>query len=316
MNSDNQNIKIEIKNYIGIITLDRQDALNALSAQMIFDLKTIINSWQDNDNIKIIVLNSTNPRAFCAGGDLKNLYQLAIKNNDDPSKMFFGSEYELDTNIFSSKKPIIALTHGITMGGGVGLSTNAQFCVAAPDLCWAMPETSIGFFPDAGASYFLSRVKNNLGFYIGLSGCKLNAIEALYCGLTNYVIEKKDFAKIIDNLTTDPDQDINNLLTKYTVENIQDLNLPNNIKQYENIDIKKFKQKLSHLSPTSLAVTEKLITMGQNLSFKECIELETKVAAQFLQMPDFYEGIRAKMIDKDNNPKWTENKIAEFACLN
>ena len=228
--------------------------------------------------------------------------------------------------------PIIAFAHGITMGGGVGISTNAKFTVADPSLCWAMPETSIGFFPDAGASYFLSRVPNSLGLFIGLVGYRLNAAEALYCGLVDYVIEKKYFDEIIEKLADSDGENIGEILSEIPrPENNLDPRLRgddgkkisqyftphdngikyilNNLKNSTDPWAQETYQELLKKSPTSLAVTYETITRGKDLSFDKCIEMEIKVAGHFLESYDFYEGIRSLMIDKDKNPKWDPDDI-------
>jgi enoyl-CoA hydratase/carnithine racemase len=336
---DNSEVLITSSGPLAIITLNRPKALNALSHQMIKIIYNNLLIWQNDDNIKAVVIRSNNERAFCAGGDIKSLFTHG-RTNPLVCMEFFKDEYKLNTLIYDYNKPYISLLQGITMGGGLGISIHGSRRIAASNLVLAMPETGIGFFPDIGASYFLSRCKNYTGIYLGLTGAKINAIDAKYLDLVTDIITAQDyshaFGQIINLLQHSPLQPLD--LTKFSdnsIDNpshIQNLNIENinNYFKYNTVaeiflNLEKdqnnnpwAKETLSLLklkSPTSLILTFELLKRGAECSFEQCMQLEYGLAYGFLQHNDLYEGIRAVLVDKDNKPNWDKldiNNISNF----
>ncbi|MBP9721880.1 MAG: enoyl-CoA hydratase/isomerase family protein [Gammaproteobacteria bacterium] len=329
-------------NNIGIINLNRPKALNALNHTMILAMYNILLQWQNDPNVLAVLIRGNCERAFCSGGDIRSLY-LNGRTTPLDCMQFFQDEYNLNTLIKNYTKPYIALLHGITMGGGIGVSIHGSHKVAATNLVFAMPETGIGFFPDVGGSYFLSRCPDYTGIYLGLTGNKINCFEAKSINLIDNIISDQDYNKIFDKIITELanfDFDINNNIYKQITSIINNhcntteesnnqainnnLNIIKNTFKYNTLTeiitaLEKyssnsdFAQKtleiLKQKSPTSLVLTLELLNRGKNLDFKNCMKMEYGLAYGFLQHNDLYEGIRAAIIDKDNNPKWDKVDI-------
>ncbi len=354
MNDTQQDVIISTKtgekSTIGLITLNRPSALNALNLPMIKSITAALVEWGKNPNIAAVVIQGASEKAFCAGGDIKSLY-LHGKENPDECMSFFYHEYRLNNLIKNYSKPYIALLHGITMGGGIGVSVHGSHKVAAHNLVFAMPESSIGFFTDVGASYFLSRCKDYTGIYMALTGNKISCLDAAYIELVNHVLKDSNytntFSKIIDEILNtkfkinnliENSNTISNILVKYSMDINYNGEFKNNL--INNLDFIKnnFNQNsisaiynkliqdkselanktietLNSKSPTSLLVNFELIKRGFELDFSACMKMEYAVAYGFLTHNDFYEGVRAVIIDKDNKPKWANidiNKDHDF----
>jgi enoyl-CoA hydratase len=184
---------------LGLITLNRPQALNALSHEMIIKMYQQLIHWKEDAEVKAIVIQGAGEKAFCAGGDIRKVYD--AKNDEALTmKQFFWDEYRLNSLIHHYSKPYIALLNGITMGGGVGVSLHGSHRVATEKFLFAMPETGIGFFPDIGGSYFLSRCKGRMGIYLGLTGARIKAADALYLNIANHFVGAEKLAELISVL--------------------------------------------------------------------------------------------------------------------
>lgn len=187
------------KSNIGLITLNRPKVLNALNFNMIECITAALLEWQNDDSISAVVIRGTGDKAFCAGGDIKSLYTNG-QQNPEHCMQFFYHEYRLNTLIKNYTKPYIALMHGVTMGGGIGVSVHGKHRVSAHNLMFAMPESSIGFFTDIGGSYFLSRCRDNTGLYLALTGEKINCIDAKYINLVDHILESDNYSDSFDQI--------------------------------------------------------------------------------------------------------------------
>lgn len=185
--------------HIGIITLDRPEALNALSFPMIKAFYKQLNAWKKDNSIHAVVLKALSDRVFCAGGDIRWLYE-AGRHQDPLVDDFFWHEYRLNLSISTFGKPYISLLNGMTMGGGVGIGMHGSHPVATERFVFAMPETAIGLFPDVGASYLLSRLPSSLGMYLALTGKRISAADSFHLGLVKYVVPEKSCEDILSNL--------------------------------------------------------------------------------------------------------------------
>lgn len=318
---------------VGLITLNRPKALNALSHEMIKQLDLHLKKWKNDPAIHAVIIKSNAEKAFCAGGDISALYQEVQEHQRSPL-IFFHDEYRLNHLIFHYPKPYIALLHGITMGGGVGISIHAQHRVASETLRFAMPETAIGFFPDIGGSYFLSHLKNEMGTYLGLTGERLNDVDAKVVGLIDYCVQQNSFSQIIDkisqtDLSHDPHQKITTILSEFHTLSgssllephkpvIEKCFRPNTVEKIiqqldgtNNDFAQKTLQQLQTKSPTSLKVTLQQLRKGAAYNLDQALKMEYRLVQHFLQEHDFFEGIRAVVIDKDNRPKWEPDTLDE-----
>lgn len=323
------------KNNIGVITLNRPQALNALNLPMIQGLNKRLQEWEKNPAIKVIILQSASSKAFCAGGDVRLLYTEG-KNNKKEVLSFFQQEYTLNLYLNNYSKPILAYLNGLTMGGGVGISCHTVFPLATENLTFAMPETAIGLFPDVGGSYVLNRCKGEIGTYLGLTGLPINAADTLYAGIIKYAVASDRLAELTDILlqysfSANSYQDIDSILRTFhtpllpaPIVELQPLidqcfaydrveQIIDALTKIEHPWGKETLQTLLTRSPTSLKVTLKLLRLTKNLSLAECLALDFRLINQFLEGHDMFEGIRAKLIDKDNNPQWQPADLAEVS---
>ena len=301
---------------LGKIILNRPKALNALTHDMFMQLREQLELWERDPAIKAVIIRSNSEKAFCAGGDIRAIYENKHLGADELVR-YFDLEYDTNRYIHHYPKPYIAMVHGITMGGGVGISLNGRYTIAADNLRWAMPETLIGFFPDVGASYYLSRLQS-IGNYLALTGNSINASDALNLNLVKRVVAFDQFDVIEKKLTEDNVEAVLNELVNVSVTpslNIADINQHFGFSTAEEICASLEKsntdwasstlQLLLQRSPTSLKVTLAQFHRAKNKSFNEVIDIDLKIAHHMLKNPDFYEGIRAAVIDKDKNPHWS-----------
>lgn len=317
--------------HLGVITLNRPQALNALTLPMVSAMYAQLMTWREDCSIQAVVIRSAGGKAFCAGGDVRWLYETGQQRSPEQLR-FFKEEYRLNQLIHDYPKPYIALMDGITMGGGVGVSLHGSHPVASHAFVFAMPETSIGFFPDIGASFLLSRCPGKMGVYLGLTGNRLNAQEALAVGLVKYLIPSTAFEGIIDaflqaDLSINPDDAVSSCLSRFAepvnFKSIADLqtnvdtcfsysdiaSILNALAQVEDVWHQKILHTLLQLSPLSLCVTLAQLSRAANMSFDECIQMDYCLVQHFMSAHDFYEGVRALLIDKDKSPKWSPNDL-------
>lgn len=318
---------------LGIIILNRPDALNALTTAMIMSITSQLVAWANASHIKAVIIGGAGERAFCAGGDIRTLYEKG-RDHLSQAESFFWHEYRLNQLIYYYPKPFIALLHGIVMGGGAGVSVHGSHRIAAENLLFAMPETGIGFFPDIGATHFLPRCRDNIGYYLGLTGQKINAADALFAGLIDQIVPQQQFEPLIaalaENLQPHTDSDkINTIIAAFATNKLTSdlMTHATYIKQhFADIDMKKIMaslakdkkewcqqtlQTLSSKCPTSLLVTLAALHRGVQQDINACLKMEYQIAAHFLRHHDFYEGVRAAIIDKDRNPRWQPSNLEE-----
>ncbi len=320
---------------LGLITLNRPKVLNALNHTMFLAINNQLLEWEAADQIKAVIIRAVEGRAFCAGGDIRAAYEK--KMSSDPSlPYFFRDEYQMNLTIQNYRKPYIAFMDGITMGGGAGISINGSHRVATERLVFAMPETGIGFYPDVGATYFLSRLPYKIGFYLGLTGVRINYQDCATFGLVQHVVGQDVLAELIHaladaELEQQPKAEVTAVIEKFsqayapselidykavikkcfsgkTVEEIfSALEAENNVWCQQTLTTLKTK------SPTSLKVTLKALQEGEQLSFKECMRMEYRLTSHFTEEPDFFEGIRAAIIDKDQHPQWQPDSLQKVS---
>ncbi|KAK6039565.1 enoyl-CoA hydratase/isomerase family protein, partial [Cooperia oncophora] len=278
-------------------------------------------------------------KAFCAGGDVLAVIKSAKEAKEGGKctvhKDFFREEYQLNHLIGNLSKTFVALIDGIVMGGGCGLSVNGRYRVATERTMLAMPETALGLFPDVGGSYFLSRLKNNLGLYLALSGYRLHGADAYHAGLaTHYVPSAKlaDLQGKLLSLKTVTDKSVDATIREFEPSDIPAFTLEEHLptisktfsaRSVEEIfanlkkDGSEWSQKqlktLSKMSPTSMKVTFKQLEHGAKMSFSKVFTMEYRLTQRSLEDHDFYEGCRAILIDKDRNPKWKPATLEEVS---
>lgn len=345
-----QEINCENGNKIAVATINSPRSLNALSGEMIDLLYPKLKAWQTQTDIVAIFLQGEGDKAFCAGGDIVNLYQEMKtseldKNSDGYSpyiEEYFTKEYQLDYLIHTFTKPFIVWGNGIVMGGGLGMMVGGSHRVVTENSRIAMPEISIGLYPDVGGSHFLNRMPDNCGLFLGLTGASINAADAKYCNLADYFVVNDNKQKFIEQLTKldlqesidQNNENISNLLTSFEQESksyIPDSKLNQHkalIKQVTSFDnlkdiinsiliaecedkwFERAQKSLKHGSVLSASLAYHQIQVGESLSLADCFRMELTLSVKSGQFGEFREGIRALLIDKDNDPKWHFDSIA------
>ncbi|XP_055587179.1 3-hydroxyisobutyryl-CoA hydrolase, mitochondrial isoform X1 [Uranotaenia lowii] len=303
----------------GLITLNRPKALNAINLDMVRQISAAMKGWRDTKNL--VIIKGAGEKSFCAGGDVR-----AVTENGptESSKAFFREEYRLNELISSYRPEYVALIDGITMGGGVGLSVHGKYRVATERTMFAMPETAIGLFPDVGGSFFLPRLQGKLGLYLGLTGFRLKGKDVLKAGVATHYVDSKDIEALQQALfATNNSTEVANVLEKFNVKDNSEFVLAKHLKQInecfsgETIEAiisnlnkdgsdwaKSTLNTLSKMSPTSLKVTKKQLEIGATLNLRSCLKMEFRMAVHSVTDSDFKEGVRAMLVDRDNNPKW------------
>jgi len=203
---DDADVLFEMRGAVGLITLNRPSALNALTRDMCLRMSEQLRQWARDEKISLVVVRGAGDRAFCAGGDIKALYESG-KAGTRYVTDFYADEYRLNTLIKEYSKPYVALIDGITMGGGVGVSVHGSHRVAGDKTVFAMPETGIGLFPDVGGSYFLPRLPGALGMYLALTGARLKTADALYAGIATHYVPSVRHHALLDGLSNSGDID-------------------------------------------------------------------------------------------------------------
>jgi len=324
--------------HLGVITLNRPTVLNSLNHAMVNAMYAQLLAWEHADHIKAVVIRAAEGRAFCAGGDLRLTYD-RMKARDPVMTSFFYDEYQLNRKIFHYPKPYIALLDGITMGGGVGISIHGSHRVATDRLLFAMPETGIGFFPDVGGTYFLPRLSNRLGYYLGLTGARISSDECVHLGIAHHKISQEALPQLLNDLaqtsfTDDSRAAVSTIIEKYRVpvkssplmDQQQMINhcfsantmeeIMYALQQCENSICKEAVVAINKKSPTSLKISLRAMQAGSKSDFDTCMRQEYRLVSRFLLGHDFAEGIRAVIIDKDQMPKWNPSSIEDVTNAN
>ncbi|WP_017904695.1 enoyl-CoA hydratase/isomerase family protein [Pseudomonas asplenii] len=321
----------QVRNHIGHLTLNRPAGLNALTLDMIRQLQGHLDAWAEDPQIHAVTLRGAGDRAFCAGGDIRSLYD-SYKRGDRLHEDFFVEEYALDLCLHRYRKPVLALMDGFVLGGGMGLVQGADLRVVTERSRLGMPEVGIGYFPDVGGSYFLPRIPGEIGLYLGVSGEQIRAADALYCGLADWYLHSDKLALLDQRLDQmewheTPLKDLQNLLAKLAVQTLPDAPLdklrpaidhffalpdvPSIIEQLRAVtvaDSHEWAQDVASLletrSPLAMSVTLEMLRRGRHLSLEACFAMELHLDRQWFEHGDLMEGVRALLIDKDRTPRW------------
>lgn len=285
-------VMVEQRGALGLVTLNRPEALNAIDLEMVRAIQAALHRLADNPTVKSVALVSASPKAFCAGGDVR----AAVKASIEKGAEFFRAEYILNHDIATYPKLLVAVVDGLAMGGGLGLSVHARHCLVTENAQMAMPEMAIGLFPDVGAGAFLNRHSLELGLYLALTGARLDAADALYAGLANGYLLSVHIPDLLHAL--ERGQDFSSLLEQPAEESrlkMQDLTLD--------------PERLTG-SPTSIKITIKHLTDSRGQDLKTVLKNEYRLACACLRGHDFHEGVRAMLIDKDRQPQWQPATLA------
>jgi enoyl-CoA hydratase/carnithine racemase len=327
----------EVRNQIGHLTLNRPAGLNALTLDMVRSLRQHLDLWAEDPQVRAVVLRGEGPKGFCAGGDIRSLHD-SFKAGETLHETFFVEEYALDLALHRYRKPLLVLMDGFTLGGGMGLAQGCDLRVVTERSRLGMPEVGIGYFPDVGGSYFLSRIPGELGIYLGVSGAQIQAADALYCGLADWHVPSDQLAALDQGLDRlqfgdQPLKDLQSLLAKLGTQVLDDApleklrpvidhffalpDLPAIVEQLRAVRIGDSQpwalataDQLESRSPLAMAVTLEMLRRGRELALEDCFAMELHLDRQWFQHGDIVEGVRALIIDKDKQPRWNPPTLA------
>ncbi len=323
---------------LATVTLNRPQALNAFTLGMYRRFDPMLRQWADDPNVQAVLVRAAEGRAFCAGGDIRAIYEAGRGISEDRylTSVFFREEYELIRRVHRYPKPYIAVIDGITMGGGAGVSVNGRYRVATERTMLAMPETGIGLFPDVGATRFLNLAPGRIGRYLGLTGVRLGPADALYCGFATHFVRRERLPEMLRALpaaSADP-AGIQRVLQRFhsdpgtpalqarrgvidrcfapdTVEEVMAALEREAAAGGGDADwAAEVRSGLAGKSPTSLKVTLRQLIIGADYDIEGALTLEYRLTQHFMQGHDFYEGVRAALIDKDQRPRWRPPTLA------
>jgi enoyl-CoA hydratase len=334
--SSEPEIRFERRGGLIVVTLNRPRALNALSLAMCQALDAGLIAWRADPEVCAVLIKGAGERAFCAGGDIRTLYETLTTEGVAAAAGFYAIEYPMNARLHHFPKPYIALLDGITMGGGVGVSVHGSHRVVTERTAFAMPETTIGFFPDVGATYVLPRLPGRLGMHLGFTSARLGAadcraagigthattsdrLEALEQALAEADLSGDAFAavdEVLEGSRSDPgpatlpalQARIDGCYGRPSLEDVLQA-LADEPSGWGAAQLERIRDK----SPTSLAVTFRQLCIGATLDFDAAMRLEYRLVHRFLAGHDFREGIRALIIDKDNRPRWRPELLAEVS---
>lgn len=327
-------ILFERRGAAGVVTLDRPAALNAVTHDMVGALAQQLAAWSDDPAITRVVVTAAG-KAFSAGGDLRALYDLGRAGRYDEALQYWRDEYRLNAAIKRYRKPYVSLIDGIVMGGGVGVAIHGSHRVAADGFRFAMPEVGIGFFPDIGATWFLPRLPGETGTYIALTGERLDAADATALGIATHRVSSARLPDLLDALCGSVPVDA--LLAAFAEpagapgpvqaqahvigrlfrgDRVEDILAALDAASQAGADAgfaRRTTATICTKSPTSLKIALAQLRCGKSLDFEACLRTEFRIVSRVVTGHDFYEGIRAVIVDKDHSPRWQPATLAAIS---
>jgi enoyl-CoA hydratase len=311
----------------GIVTLNRPKALNAVTHEMVRALARQLDAWAGDGAVSRVIVAAAGEKAFSAGGDIRALYELGKAGRQTEALTFFREEYTLNTAIKRYPKPYVSLIDGIVMGGGFGISVHGSHRVAGDKFLFAMPEVGIGFFPDVGGTWVLPRMPDEIGTWCAITGDRLKADDAVVSGIATHRVRSERFADLTDALCgnvsvdatlaafaepgTDGPIAARRAMTAklFAGERVEDIlaGLDGAGDEWAARTAAAIRTK----SPTSLKLALAQVRRGKGWSFEECMQAEMRIVSRIVHDNDFYEGVRAVIVDKDNAPRWQPASLSE-----
>ena len=316
-------ILLKVEGHAGFMSLNRPSALHALTLPMVHAMTAALLKWRDDPAVKCVVIDHADGRGFCAGGDIAFLRNSAMNDGGVSGLKFFHDEYQLNHLLINYPKPVVAFMDGITMGGGVGISQPARFRVATENTKFAMPETGIGLFPDVGGGWYLSRLEGRVGQFLALTGARIAGAGCLSLGLATHYLTSNVLAEAKSRIAVEDVERIDGILGTLSVtppdskivETIVQINrhfasdrLEDILASLEGDDSDWAMKELATLrtkSPQTCKVALRQLAESNKLTdFADNMAMEYRIASRVIVRPDFAEGVRAVIVDKDNRPKW------------
>lgn len=327
-------VLLERRGEAGIITLNRPKALNALTHAMVREIDPQLRAWARDGAVSRVILKAAGERAFCAGGDVRQIYDLGRAGRQDKSQMFFRDEYVLNHLIGTYPKPYVSLIDGICMGGGFGLSAHGAYRVGGERYLFAMPEVNIGLFPDVGGTHVLPRLPHAAGVYLAYTGARIKAADALHMGLLTHTVPSARMAELEAALVAGGD--VAATLSAHAFDPgpapalTHEAFVADAFSRGDALAVlhaldaaaagtssaadfaRETAATVRGKCPSSLALAAEQMRRGPNLDLAGCLQTEFRVVERVLRGHDFYEGVRALLVDKDNAPRWQPARLEEI----
>jgi len=310
---------------IGRLTLNRPESLNAVDREMLRTTRCALDSWRDDPAVHAVVIEGAGGRAFCAGGDIRWLRDMALAGNYVETDAFFAEEYALNLAIARYPKPYVALIDGVCMGGGIGLSVHGDIRVVGEAASLAMPETSIGFFPDVGASFILPRLRPGFGMFLGLTGTRVNAADAVFLGFATHYVGRNTFSALADAIAEDglaalalaaipaPSSALIKLVDAVHCFDAHSVaGIIAGLEALEGDWARNTLAALRTMSPSAVHWSFELIRRGAVQTLEQCLTTELALSRRVSRYPDLQEGVRAMVVDKDRKPHWTPARLEDI----
>ncbi len=322
-----KDIHIRKVGYAGRITLQRPDALNAMTYEMCTQIDAVLRDWQEDDDVKCVVIDALGERAFCAGGDIADLYATGMAGDYSYGQKFWAEEYRTNALIAAYPKPYVALMQGFTMGGGVGISCHGSHRIVGESSQIAMPECGIGLVPDVGGSYILARAPGCLGSYLGLTAERMSAADAIYAGFADKFIPEANWSTLTSALEGSGDVSvIDDFVVEAPHSTLQEQEVSLN-KLFNTTNLAEIVRRLTQSGDGFAEKTLKALLRNSPLSMAcalvildrlrrskgdltSALTMEYRYTARSMEHGDFLEGIRAAIIDKDRMPKWKHDILS------
>ncbi|MDJ0394010.1 enoyl-CoA hydratase/isomerase family protein [Rhodococcus sp. G-MC3] len=302
---------------VGHIVLDRPEALNSLNGEMIRLITEALESWREDDDVDTVLVTSAVHGAFCAGADVRVVHEFVQRGDTSAGLQFLAEEHALNAIVADYPKPYVSVIDAAALGGGLGISVNGSVCVVTENAVLSVPETAIGLVLGVGSSYFLSRLPGSIGKFIGLTGARVSGADAVALGLATHFVAASDARELIESIRSG--KPLADVLDRYS-KPVPELSLdatdidfafsaPSVIEMVGRLDTDSpwsclAMSQLLTLSPMSLVATNALIALGSGSTLKECFVRELRFVEWMIGQPDFAEGVRAVLIDKDRTPQW------------
>jgi enoyl-CoA hydratase len=311
----------------GHITLNRPQAMHALTLDMCQEMLSALSAWEENTAIEAVMIDHSEGRGFCAGGDLRQLHDRLIAEDGDLKRFFF-VEYQVNHLLFTFSKPSVVFMHGVVMGGGAGIAMPCCFRIATEATMFAMPEVGIGFFPDVGGGWYLSRLPGRIGQWLALTGARLSGADCVLLGLATHYVQSDAFSKLKADLRDQPhalksiirkasapppasvEQHQADIARLFASDRLEDIvaALEREASEWALLQL----NEIGNKSPRSCKIALRQLAEGKHIpNFADSMRMEYRVASRLIRNPDFAEGVRAFVIDKDHNPKWQPSLISQ-----
>lgn len=322
-----EDVLVRVSGALGRLTLNRPKALNSLTLDMIRTMSAALQRWREDDDVAAVLIDGAGERGLCAGGDVRALYDAAKAGDEDLPRRFWAEEYQLNSMLSRYPKPVVGIMDGICMGGGVGVSAHGSHRVVTERSKIGMPEVGIGFVPDVGGTYLLSRAPGETGTYLALTGLPVGPGDAIHCGLADYYVTTDQLDALVERLTTGVVDDslravaglgppepfagerewIDEAFSADTVEEVL-----RRLRDRPEEAAARAAAEVEAKSPTALKVTlRSLRSADQFTCLEDALQQEFRVSCSCVRYGDFLEGVRSTLVDKDRAPKWDPERLAD-----